>query len=83
MLRKLTCVVIGSMIVSILAGCSGSPEVPVSDRNWRSPSTGMEFVWIPQMEMWVGKYEVTNEEYRKKEPEHDSGEKWDIKGKEF
>ncbi len=34
----------------------------------------MEFVWIPAMDMWVGKYEVTNEEYRKKEPGHGSKE---------
>lgn len=37
---------------------------------WTSPSTGMEFVWIPALNMWVGKYEVTNGEYRKKEPGH-------------
>jgi formylglycine-generating enzyme required for sulfatase activity len=47
---------------------------PTIEQNWRSPATDMEFVWIPQMEMWVGKFEVTNEEYRKKEPRHNSGE---------
>jgi formylglycine-generating enzyme required for sulfatase activity/tRNA A-37 threonylcarbamoyl transferase component Bud32 len=47
---------------------------PTIGQNWRSPETGMEFVWIAQMEMWVGKFEVTNEEYRKKEPRHNSGE---------
>lgn len=73
------------MIVSLLAGCSRPPEVPaesskpaksggpVSGSNWTSPSTGMEFVWIESIEIWVGKYEVTNREYRKKKPEHDSG----------
>ncbi len=45
---------------------------PVEGRNWISPATGMEFVWIPQMKMWVGKYEVTNAEYRKKAPRHSS-----------
>ena len=45
----------------------------VEGEKWASPATGMEFVWIPQMGMWVGKYEVTNEEYRRKEPGHDSG----------
>lgn len=42
-------------------------------QNWTSPFTGMEFVWIPAMNIWVGKYEVTNAEYRKKDPGHDSG----------
>jgi tRNA A-37 threonylcarbamoyl transferase component Bud32 len=39
---------------------------------WISPATGMEFVWVPALKLWVGKYEVTNGEYRKKEPGHDS-----------
>ncbi len=34
----------------------------------------MEFVWIPALKMWVGKYEVTNGEYRKFKPDHNSGE---------
>ncbi len=37
---------------------------------WVSPGVGMEFVWIEKMKIWAGKYEVTNEEYRKKEPAH-------------
>jgi len=45
----------------------------VARENWISPTTGMEFVWIPQINMWVGMHEVTNEQYRKKVPEHDSG----------
>ena len=32
----------------------------------------MEFVWIKALNMWVGKYEVTNEQYRRKERGHDS-----------
>lgn len=40
----------------------------------RSSATGMEFVWIDALEIWVGKYEVTNEEYRKYKSGHDSGE---------
>ncbi len=32
----------------------------------------MEFVWVDALKMWVGKYEVTNGEYRKKEAKHDS-----------
>jgi formylglycine-generating enzyme required for sulfatase activity len=33
----------------------------------------MEFVWMPALKMWVGKYEVTNGEYRKNKPLHNSG----------
>ncbi len=54
----------------MLSGC-GSPDG--SDPIWISPSTGMEFIWIPELGMWVGKYEATNGEYREKEPWHDSG----------
>lgn len=45
---------------------------PSRGKDWTSPATGMEFVWIPELDMWVGKYETTNEEYRKKEPGHNS-----------
>jgi formylglycine-generating enzyme required for sulfatase activity len=33
----------------------------------------MEFVWIPALKGWAGKYEVTNGEYRSFKPSHDSG----------
>lgn len=33
---------------------------PAPGSPWTSPSTGMEFVWIGEMDLWVGKYEVTN-----------------------
>jgi formylglycine-generating enzyme required for sulfatase activity len=45
---------------------------PVAGQNWTSPATGMEFVWVPKLNCWVGKYEVTNGEYRKKERGHNS-----------
>lgn len=45
---------------------------PVEGRNWISPSTGMEFVWVSAMKMWVGKHEATNGEFREKYPDHDS-----------
>ena len=45
---------------------------PVEGQEWVSPATGMEFVWIPSLKIWVGKYEVTNGEYRKMKPSHDS-----------
>ncbi len=34
----------------------------------------MEFVWIPALKGWAGKYEVTNGEYRRFKPGHDSGD---------
>lgn len=34
----------------------------------------MIFVWIGPLEMWVGRFEVTNAQYRRYDPEHDSGE---------
>jgi len=34
----------------------------------------MEFVWIESLKGWVGKYEVTNEEYRRFKADHTSGD---------
>jgi len=34
----------------------------------------MEFLWIKALNGWVGKYEVTNEEYRRFNADHTSGE---------
>ncbi len=45
---------------------------PSEGEPWTSPATGIEFVWIPALKLWAGKYEVTNSEYRKKETAHDS-----------
>jgi len=39
---------------------------------WTSPATGMEFVWIEALKIWVGKYEVTNGEYRRFKADHTS-----------
>ncbi len=47
-------------------------------KDWTMPDIGMEFVWIKALDCWVGKYEVTNGEYRKFKPDHDSK---DYKGK--
>ncbi len=60
--------------VSVVADDIEAGDDPVEREDWTSPETGMEFVWIPEMEVWVGRFEVTNEEYRMKEPGHDSGE---------
>ncbi|NLB65951.1 MAG: protein kinase [Lentisphaerae bacterium] len=48
--------------------------LPVAGKPWVAHTVPMEFVWVGAMQMWVGRFEVTNEEYLKKEPEHSSGE---------
>ncbi len=81
-LRKITIIGMGLAAMMMVYGCGwgegdgsrNSYNGPVAGQNWTSPSTGMEFIWIDQMGIWVGKYEVTNAEYRKKDPNHDSGE---------
>ena len=45
---------------------------PAQGQDWTSPTTGMEFVWIKALNCWVGKYEVNNADYRKKERNHNS-----------
>lgn len=59
----------------------GKPwTIPVDTVKDRAESdrvlSGMEFVWVPAMKCWVGKYEVTNAEYRMLKPTHSSGEFW-------
>ncbi len=56
------------------AASAAKVKVPIKGEAWTSPATGMEFVWIPALKMWVGTYEVTNGEYRKMVPGHDSKE---------
>ena len=41
-------------------------------KNFTDPKVGMEFVWIKPRDIWVGKYEVTNGEYRKFKKTHNS-----------
>jgi serine/threonine protein kinase/formylglycine-generating enzyme required for sulfatase activity len=48
--------------------------LPVPGQPWVAHTVPMEFVWVPAMQLWVGRYEVTNDEYMKKDPAHDSGE---------
>ncbi len=57
---------------SIGLGQTAIRSGPTEGQDWISPETGMEFVWIPALKIWVGKYEATNGEYRKKVPDHDS-----------
>jgi hypothetical protein len=47
---------------------------PIFGDYWKIPDIGMEFIWIKALDCWVGKYEVTNQEYRRFKPKHDSKE---------
>lgn len=48
--------------------------LPVEGQPWVTQTGQMEFVWVPPLGMWIGRFEVTNEEYLRMNPEHDSGE---------
>jgi formylglycine-generating enzyme required for sulfatase activity len=59
---------------SLAVDLGGGPALSgVEGVNGAGRAIKMEFVWIPALQMWVGKYEVTNAEYRKYRPKHDSG----------
>ncbi len=47
---------------------------PKPKEDWTDPVTGMELIWIETLQLWVGKYQVTNGEYRRFKPKHNSGE---------
>lgn len=64
---------------------AGAPaEEPATERSGAAPrgdlaldlgeGVKMEFVWIKPLDIWVGKYEVTNQEYRRCDPNHRCGE---------
>ncbi len=48
--------------------------LPEAGKPWVAQTVPMEFVWVSAMQMWVGRYEVTNEEYHQMDPAHESGE---------
>ena len=41
-------------------------------KNWTIPMVNIELVWIDKLKIWAGQYEVTNAQYRKYKPLHDS-----------
>ncbi len=45
------------------------PPLATSGSDWVS-SDGMEFIWVAPLGCWVGRFEVTQEEYRWQVPEH-------------
>jgi formylglycine-generating enzyme required for sulfatase activity len=48
--------------------------LPKAGEDWLDPVAGIAFIWLDALEIWVGKYQVTNQQYRLAKPEHDSGE---------
>ena len=54
-----------SNLKSEITSLQSSMNSELAATNWKIPDVGMEFVWITALNCWVGKYEVTNEEYRK------------------
>lgn len=46
-------------------------EAPGSQ--WIVRGIGMEMVWIPDLGIWVGRHEITNQNFRMFRPDHDSG----------
>ena len=47
--------------------------LPVEGKPWVASTVPMEFVWVFEMQMWIGRFEVTNEEYLEMNPNHESG----------
>ena len=47
-------------------------RLPTPGRAWTVPGLGMEFVWIAALKCWVGRHEVTNEQFREFRPDHNS-----------
>jgi len=52
--------------------CVKNISKPISGSNWTIPDLRMKFIWIKELNCWVGKYEVTNGEYRKFNANHKS-----------
>jgi formylglycine-generating enzyme required for sulfatase activity len=61
----------GTSVATGVVGDAASTAKPEAAKNWKVPDLGMEFVWIEAMKCWVGKYEVTNAEWRKWKGKHE------------
>lgn len=48
--------------------------LPEEGKSWVAHTVPMQFVWVPPMQMWVGRFEVANEEYLPMDPAHVSGD---------
>lgn len=79
-------VAVGGLVFSLLAvtGCQWlfSSEGAYDQRGDLALDLGnkvtMRFVWVEPMKLFVGKFEVTNKEYRRFKPEHTSGKHKDL-----
>ena len=48
--------------------------LPVEGKDWVAHTVPIQFKWVAPMQMWIGRFEVANEEYLPKDPEHHSGD---------
>ena len=50
-------------------------ETPLPEEGypWVTQTGAIEFVWILDMQLWVARFELTNEQYRQMNPNHSSG----------
>jgi len=51
---------------------AGTPVEAEAGKDWATPD-GIEFIWIDALGCWVGRFEITNGDYRLMDPAHDSG----------
>ena len=66
------------IIVLFLLGCSHTQTwqaasctaTPKFGSNWTVPNLGIEFIWNDYLDIWVGKFEVTNQEYHRFRSNH-------------
>lgn len=62
--------------VCLFAGCLsgplGRPRAlgPTAGESWAVPGLEMELAWVQPLGGWVGRYEVTNQQFRRFRPEH-------------
>ena len=61
---------VSAVVALMLLMGAASAKEPSTGKKWTVPKLGMKFVWIPAMKCWVGKYEVSNREYRAFKPKH-------------
>ena len=60
-------------VLPVVQKLVATTPLPVEGQPWVTQTGQMEFVWVPPLGMWIGRFEVTNDEYRKMDPAHDSG----------
>ncbi|MDZ4200389.1 MAG: SUMF1/EgtB/PvdO family nonheme iron enzyme [Kiritimatiellia bacterium] len=60
------------LLKALLVVALSADAVPLVGEDWMVPESGIAFVWIKALGGWVGKYEITNEEFREFHSEHRS-----------